>query len=88
MRHSLLLPDWKWVIKKAWSVRVLAVLAVVDFIAAAAILFVDGAAERVLESHVLAVVVALAVKSALSVFGIYLRVRVQKEAEEIVEAES
>lgn len=82
-----LLPDWKWVIKKAWSVRVLAALAVVDFIAAAAILFVDGAAAGLLENHMTAVVVALAIKSALSVFGIYLRVRVQKEAEEIVGVE-
>lgn len=82
-----LLPDWKWVLKKAWSVRVLAALAVLDFIAACAILFVDGAAATLLENHVTALVLALAVKSALSVAGIYLRVRVQKEAEEIVEAE-
>lgn len=83
-----LLPDWKWVLKKAWSVRVLAALAVLDFVAAAAILFVDGAAAAVLENHLTAVVVALAVKSALSVAGILLRVKVQKEAEELVGVES
>jgi len=83
-----LLPDWKDVLKHAWSVRVLAALAVVDFIAAGALLFVDGAAATLIENHTVAVVSALAAKSAFSVGGIYLRVRVQKEAEEIVGVEN
>ena len=83
-----LLPDWKWVLKKAWSVRVLGVLAVLDFFAAVALLFVDGAAAALLENHLAAVILALAAKSALSVAGIVLRVKVQKEAEEIVGVES
>ena len=83
-----LLPDWKWVLKKAWSVRVLGALAVLDFLAAAALLFVDGAAAALIENHLAAVILALAAKSGLSVVGIFLRVKVQKEAEEIVEAES
>ena len=77
------LPDWKWVIKKAWSVRVLAALAALDFLAAGALLFVDGAAADLIGDHTSAVIFALAAKSVLSVLGIYLRVRVQKEAEEM-----
>ena len=78
-----LLPDWRWIIAKAWSVRVLALLATLDFLAAVALVTIDGAADALIADHMVAVVLALAVRSALGVFGIWLRVKVQKEAEEI-----
>ena len=80
-----LLPDWKWVLRHAWSVRMLAFLALLDFLGAVLILFVDGAFASLIADHTTAVVLALVVKSLLSVFGIVLRVKVQKEAEEYVE---
>ena len=80
----MLLPDWKQILKKAWSVRVLALLAVLDFMAAVVILTIDGLATSVLENHTAAVIAALSIKSLMSVAGIVLRVKVQKEAEEAV----
>lgn len=84
----MLLSDWKWVLKKAWSVRVLAALATLDFVAAVVLVTVDGAASSLIADHTTAIVVALAVKSLMSVLGIWLRVKVQKEAEEIEEAKA
>ena len=78
-----LVPDWKWILTKAWSVRVLALLAALDFVAAIVLVTVDGAASSLIADNMVAVVVALAIKSLVSVLGIWLRVKVQKEAEEI-----
>jgi len=79
----MLLPDWKDILKKAWSVRVLALLAALDFVAAVILVSIDGAAGAMIADNMTAVVVALAVKSALSIAGIYLRAVAQKEAEEV-----
>ena len=81
----MLLPDWKDILRHAWSVRMLAFLALLDFLAAGLLLVIDGAAAALLENHLAAVILALVVKSLLSVGGIVLRVKVQKEAEELVE---
>ena len=81
----MLLPDWRDILKRAWSVRVLALLAVLDFLAAAALLFVDGAAGSLIADNMTAVVTALALKSILSMVGIYLRACAQHEAEEVVQ---
>ena len=80
-----LVPDWKWILTKAWSVRVLALLAALDFVAAIVLVTVDGAASSLIADNMVAVVVALAIKSLAGVLGIVLRVKVQKEAEELVE---
>ena len=78
-----LVPDWKWILTKAWSVRILALLAALDFVAAIVLVTIDGAASSLIADNMVAVVVALAIKSLVSVLGIWLRVKVQKEAEEI-----
>ena len=80
-----LIPDWKPILKRAWSVRVLGLLALLDFMAAAALLFVDGAAAALIANNMTAVITALALKSVLSMLGIYLRACAQHEAEEAVQ---
>lgn len=78
-----LLPDWKRILRKAWSVRVLALLAALDFVGAIILITVDGAAEAMIADHTTAIIFALAVKSLLSIGGIWLRVRAQSAAEDI-----
>ena len=80
-----LLPDWKDILHKAWSVRVLAALAVLDFVTAAMLLFADGAFAMLIADNTGAVVAALAAKSVLSMMGIWLRACAQHEAEEAVD---
>ena len=83
-----LIHDWKWVVRHACSVRVLAFLAFLDFLSAGLLLVIDGAASSLIADHTTAVILALVVKSLLSVGGIVLRVKVQHEAKELVEDEA
>ena len=69
-----LLPDWKAVLKKAWSVKFLAISAI---LAGCEVIF------QVSGNSILPPAFAPAVIGILSAFGILARVLAQKEAEEV-----
>lgn len=74
----MLLPDWKDILKRAWSVKVNAVLAVVGF--AQTLLSIYG-------EPLLGAIVSGAVMGIFGSVTILLRVMAQKEAEALVEVE-
>ena len=72
----MLLPDWKSVLKRAWSVKFMTMAAVVS--SCEAIMQLRGA-------ELLSPGVASAVVGVLSALGIFARVLAQKEAEHVAD---